>query len=56
MERKERFYSLPELQKILEVSSHTLRGYISSGQLPAVWIGNGLKVSEATLKEFLGST
>ena len=54
MEKKERLYTLPELQKILELPTRAVQAYIRSGELSATWSDGTWKVKKSALDEFLG--
>ena len=52
----ERFYSLSELERVLEIPRRTVLEYIRDGELSAVWRGNSWKVAERELTAFLSKT
>lgn len=49
-----KFYTIPELAKILEVTPQTVRTYIKDGKLPGKRIGRPVLVTEKALRYFLG--
>jgi len=49
-----KFYTVQELAEALEVTSKTVRKYISKGELKSIRIGRSIYVSEIFLREFLG--
>jgi len=53
---KLKLYTLTEIEPVLGVTHRTLLGYIKSGKLKAVKIGNKWKVSEDNLKAFINGS
>lgn len=49
----EKFYTLKEIEDVLQVSNRTLRDYIKSGKLKAVKIGGKYVVSESNFNDFI---
>lgn len=49
-----KLYTLTELEPILGLTHRTLLTYVQTGKLKAVKIGNRWKVSEKSLREFIG--
>ena len=51
----DKFYSVEEVSKILQVHDNTTRRYIKSGRLKAVKMDRAYRISETDLKAFLDS-
>lgn len=49
----EKFYTLKEIEDVLQVSNRTLREYIKTGKLKAVKIGGKYVVSESNYNDFI---
>ncbi len=48
------FYTVKELQTVLEVTQTTILKYSTTGIIKGVKIGNSWHISEIALREFLG--
>lgn len=46
-------YNVKEVSKILKVTPHTVRNFITNHQLKATNIGNGYKIREDDLDDFI---
>jgi len=50
-----RFYTIPEVANLLEVSSRTVRRWLDKGLLVAHRFNGLVRISEADLRAFLGA-
>ena len=48
-----KFYTIPEIAEILNVTPQTVRAYIKQGKLKGQRIGRPILITENNLKEFL---
>ena len=51
-----KFYTIPEIAEILNVTPQTVRAYIKQGKLKGQRIGRPILITENNLKEFLKAT
>lgn len=49
-----KFYTIQDVAKILEVTDQTVRTYIKTGKLPGKRIGRPILITEKALRYFLG--
>lgn len=50
-----KFYTIPEVAEVLNVTPQTVRAYIKQGKLKGQRIGRPILITENNLKEFLKS-
>ena len=48
-----KFYTVPEVAEVLQVTPQTVRAYIKQGRLKSQRIGRPILITENNLKEFL---
>ena len=48
-----KFYTVPEVAEVLQVTPQTVRAYIKQGRLKGQRIGRPILITENNLKEFL---
>ena len=48
-----KFYTVPEVAEVLQVTPQTVRAYIKQGKLKGQRIGRPILITENNLKEFL---
>ena len=51
-----KFYTIPEVAEVLNVTPQTVRAYIKQGKLKGQRIGRPILITENNLKEFLKAT
>ena len=53
---RDRFYTIPDTAKALQVTPQTIRAWIKQGKIKSQRIGRPILITENNLKEFLSSS
>jgi len=48
-----KFYTIPEISEVLEVTPQTIRAYIKKGKIKSKRVGRSILITENNLREFL---
>ena len=48
-----KFYTIPEISEVLEVTPKTIRAYIKKGKIKSKRVGRSILITENNIREFL---
>ena len=48
-----KFYTIPEISEVLEVTHQTIRAYIKKGKIKSKRVGRSILITENNIREFL---